>query len=160
MKTLVIYDSMYGNTEKIAQAIAGGLAGGGCTEVLHVSAVKLQEVTSANLLIVGSPTQGGRPTKDIYAFLHGLPSLKVTRVAAFDTRFDIHECSPGLRALMHAIGYAAGKIARSLSAKGGEIAAAPEGFIVTATNGPLRQGELERAAEWAATLRSAKDVMV
>jgi flavodoxin I len=50
---------------------------------------------------------------------------------------------------MKVIGYAAPKIAKSLIAKGGRQVAPPEGFIVLDKEGPLRDGELERAAAWA-----------
>jgi len=46
-------------------------------------------------------------------------------------------------------GYAAGRIARNLKGKGGNLIASPEGFLVTSTKGPLKEGELERAAGWA-----------
>lgn len=160
MKTLVIYDSLYGNTEKIAHAIANGLSGGGCVEVLHVDAVTLQDVISSSLLIVGSPTQGGRATHGVQNFLTELPkqALSQIRVAAFDTRFDAQDRSAGLKLLMKTIGYASGKIAHQMMSKGGQLVASPEGFIVETTNGPLREGELERAAIWAAKLRSSQTV--
>jgi hypothetical protein len=56
---------------------------------------------------------------------------------------------------MKVIGYAAPRISSGLQAKGGRLAAAPEGFIVEDKEGPLKQGELERAASWARSLVSA-----
>ncbi len=53
-------------------------------------------------------------------------------------------------------GYAAGHIADSLKAQGGHIAAPPEGFIVDGKEGPLKQGELERAARWAKAILEGK----
>src|SRR5579859_728548 len=149
MKALVIYDSMYGNTEKIAQAIANGLTGE--VKVVPVGTMNASEVRSFDLLIVGSPVHGGRATPAIDAFLKQLPahSLEGKSVAAFDTRFEAKEQGVGLRLLMSVIRYAAERIARELVKKGGTLAAEPEGFIVEQKEGPLKEGERERASQWA-----------
>ena len=67
-----------------------------------------------------------------------------------DTRADIEQVDSAILTLMAGIfGYAAKPIGNKLVRKGGELATAPEGFAVEGTEGPLRDGELERAAEWA-----------
>jgi len=149
MKAVVIYDSVYGNTEKIAQAIGDGLAGD--AKVVRVGDVNPSELQAFDLLIVGSPVHGGRATPAIEALLQQLPahSLEGKRVAAFDTRFESEEQGIGLRILMSVIRYAAERIAKELAKKGGRLAAEPEGFIVEQKEGPLKQGELERASTWA-----------
>jgi flavodoxin I len=143
MKALIVYDSVYGNTEKIARAIAGALAPSGEVKVLRAGEVNPSELVSLDLLIVGSPTQGGRPTKAILDFLNKLPepAVKGVNVAAFDTRFTTK--------LVAIFGYAAGKIAGSLKTKGGALILPPEAFFVKSKEGPLKEGELERAAGWA-----------
>ena len=50
---------------------------------------------------------------------------------------------------MSVIRYAAERIAKDLVKKGGRLVAEPEGFIVENKEGPLKQGELERASKWA-----------
>jgi hypothetical protein len=60
--------------------------------------------------------------------------------------------SPILRFLVKTGGYAAKSIAKRLEKAGGKLAAPPEGFAVKGTEGPMKQGELERAAEWAKRL--------
>ena len=149
MKALVIYDSVYGNTQKIAQAIGDGLTGE--VKVVPVGDMNASELRSFDLLIVGSPVHGGRATPSIDAFLQQLPShsLEGKSVAAFDTRFEAEEQGIGLRILMSVIRYAAQRIARDLAKKGGRLVAEPEGFIVEQKEGPLKQGELERAGHWA-----------
>lgn len=149
MKALVIYDSVYGNTQKIAQAIGDGLTGE--VKVVPVGDMNASEVRSFDLLVVGSPVHGGRATPSIEAFLQQLPAhaLEGKSVAAFDTRFEAEEQGIGLRILMSVIRYAAERIARELAKKGGRLAAEPEGFIVEQKEGPLKQGELERASQWA-----------
>lgn len=149
MKALIIYDSVYGNTEKIAQAIGHGLTGE--VRVARVGDVNASEVKTFDLLIVGSPVHGGRATPVIDAFLKQIPAhaLEGMRVAAFDTRFEAEEQGIGLRILMNVIRYAAERIAKDLVKKGGKLVAEPEGFIVENKEGPLKQGELERASNWA-----------
>lgn len=157
MRGLVVYDSVYGNTEKIAEAISSGIAISNEVETLHVKRVDHKAIKSFDLLVVGSPTHGGRPTPDVQAFLNkiGESALYGVQVAAFDTRFSAKDQNIGLRFLMRAIGYAADKIARKLKALGGQLVLSAEGFIVIDREGPLKEGELERAAEWGKSINTA-----
>ena len=152
MKTLVIYDSFFGNTEKIAQAIGDALGAPADVRVLRVGEVKPEQLGGNGLLIVGSPTRGFRPTPAVAEFLKGIPAgaLKGVKVSAFDTRIALEDIkSPVLRTMVKIGGFAAKPIADGLKKKGGELAAAPEGFFVEGQEGPLKEGELERAAAWA-----------
>ncbi|OGO24975.1 MAG: flavodoxin [Chloroflexi bacterium RBG_16_50_9] len=143
MKALTVYDSVYGNTEQIARAIAGAIDPSGGVKILRAGEAKPSDLESIDLLIVGSPTQGGRPTPATQSFLNQVSgsAIKEIKVAAFDTRISTK--------LVGIFGYAAGKIADSLKRKGATLVASPEGFFVKSTKGPLREGELERAASWA-----------
>ena len=152
MKALVVYDSVFGNTEKVAQAMGQALSAMAETQTLRVGDVKADHLSSLDALLVGSPTRAFSPTPAIRKWLRGLPanSLQGARVAAFDTRADIEQVDSAILTLMAGIfGYAAKPIGNKLVRKGGELATAPEGFAVEGTEGPLRDGELERAAEWA-----------
>ena len=152
MKALVIYDSFFGNTEQIARAIGNALGSQGEVEVLRVSNVKPEQLTGLSLLIVGSPTRAFRPTPAISSFLGGIPAngLQGVKVAAFDTRMSTQDAnSPILAFFVKLFGYAAKPIADKLKKKGGELAIPPEGFFVKGSEGPLKEGELERAAAWA-----------
>ena len=150
MKALIVYDSVYGNTEKIARAIAEAITPSGEVKVLQAGEANPSELESTDLLIVGSPTHGGRPTPAVQEFLNKDPklSLQGINVAAFDTRIPTK--------LVKVFGYAAGRIARNLKGKGGTLIASPEGFFVTASKGPLKEGELERAAGWAKGILEGK----
>lgn len=141
MKVLIVYDSVYGNTEKIAKAIGDAITGE--VKVLRVGGVNSSELKTFGLLIVGSPTHGGRPTSAIQDFLKEIsePVIRGISVAAFDTRLTTR--------LVRIFGYAAGRIAKSLKRNGGTLIASPEGFFVKGKEGPLKEGELERAARWA-----------
>ena len=103
---------------------------------------------------------GGRATPALDAFIKNLPvdSLQGKSVAAFDTRFESEDQGVGLRLLMSVIRYAAPRIAKGLEKKGGVLVTEPEGFIVENKEGPLKQGELERASMWAKQLSLAKEV--
>ena len=141
MKTLIVYDSVYGNTEQIAQAI--GEAIGGEVSLARAAEVDVSELKALDLLVVGAPTHGGRPSPGMRDFLDKVqaPALTGTKVAAFDTRHS----SRWARIL----GFAAGRIAKDLRKKGGALVLPPEGFFVEGTEGPLKEGELEQAAAWA-----------
>ena len=149
MKALIVYDSIYGNTRKIAQSIGGAITGD--VKVLRAGEVNLSELESISFLIVGSPTQGFRATKPIQAFIESISgdTLKGVNVAVFDTRIPANEVGKGLRLLMKMGGYAAPRIAQALNKKGGNLVAPAEGFFVKDKEGPLKEGELERAISWA-----------
>ncbi len=144
MKTLVVYDSVQGNTEKIAESIGTALSGQ--NKVLHVKRARAEDIDGVDRLIIGSPTHEGKATEAVTSFLNTIsPSrLEHVKVAAFDTRLS--------GKLVGIFGYAAGKIMAELSKKGGTAIAAPAGFFVRGRNGPLQERELKRAAEWAKAL--------
>jgi flavodoxin I len=154
MKTLVIYDSAYGNTEQIAQAIGHGISGD--VNVLRVSDVKPAQLLGVELLIIGSPTQRFRPLQTMSNWLNGIPqsSLNGVRAAAFDTRLTMDEINKTsvLAFFVKLSGdsaYAAKHIADRLKKKGARLIVPPAGFYVEGMEGPLVQGELVRAADWA-----------
>jgi flavodoxin len=162
MKALVVYDSAYGNTERIAQVIGEALGAPEEVSVQRAGTIKTDPLTEVRLLIVGSPTQRFRPLPTISSLLKGLApnSLKGVHVAAFDTRLsqsNIDE-TPVLAFFVKLIGrgaYAAGPIADQLKKKGGKLVGSPAGFYVEGMEGPLVQGELERAQQWAKQILAA-----
>lgn len=158
MKSLVVYDSAYGNTAKVAKAIGKSLQRYGKVDVLQVAEVHVADHDDLDLLVIGSPTQGGRPTKDIENWIDSLPAWLLLRaeIAVFDTRFALKEHNTGLQLLMRVIGFAAPKMAHNIRQEGGKVIAEPEGFIVREKDGPLSQGENDRAGAWATALVAAK----
>jgi flavodoxin I len=145
MKTLVVYDSLHGNTKAIAQAIADAVGDAipGEVDVLQVDDTSASELGAYDLLIVGAPTHGARPSEDTQAFLDRIEprTLEGVKVAGFDTRMT--------NRLITLFGVAAPKIVKALQDKGGTLAGPPGDFFVAGGKGPLREGELERAAAWA-----------
>jgi flavodoxin len=153
VKALVVYDSVFGNTGQIAEAIGDALGSFGDVEALQVGDVRAEQLAGVDLLVVGSPTRQFSPTGAITELLKGIPGagLADVKVAAFDTRFTVEEIEKVriLAFFVRIFGYAAEPIAKRLVKKGGELATDPEGFYVDGTEGPLREGELQRAARWA-----------
>jgi flavodoxin I len=157
MKALVLFDSVFGNTEKVAQAIAAALGSPDEVTWIRIGDANLVVFQGVNLLVVGSPTRGFRPTPALTQFLKNIPSGGLTgiKVAAFDTRIPPKEIesSPAiLRIMVKFFGYADKRIAGLLTKKGGQLVGETNGFFVHGTEGPLYDGELDRAAEWAKKL--------
>ncbi len=146
MKKLLVYDSYFGNTKQVAQGIANNLA----AKIIKASNVKISDLDKIEMLIIGSPTRGGRASEEVQKFLENIPegALKNVKVAAFDTRISEKDINFALRILVKTIGYAAPKLADILISKGGELVISPEGFIVKGKEGPLLAGEIERATGW------------
>ena len=154
MKALVIYDSVYGNTEKIAQAVGAAISAvpGSQVETVLLRNVKPEQVVGLDMLIVGAPTQRFRTTPAMTDFLKRIPAdgLKGVRVAAFDTRLSLNDIeSATFRFIIKTGGFAAKHILDRLKKCGGDAILPPEGFLVKDMEGPLLDGELERAADWA-----------
>jgi flavodoxin len=156
VKAMIVYDSLYGNTERIAQAIGHALGSREEVEIRRVSDVKPEQLAGLELLIVGSPTQRFRPTAAINNLLKSIPKngMRGVKVAAFDTRLAVSdiEKTPVLAYFVRLFGrsaYAAKPISGRLTKRGGELIIPPEGFFVHGMQGPLQEGELERAADWA-----------
>jgi flavodoxin I len=145
---LVVYDSYFGNTEKVAQGIAEAING----QAKKVNAVTEEDLANLQVLFVGSPTRAFRPTPAILTFINDLDSTKMQKVkaAAFDTRIPKDQADSGfLRFMISLFGYADKKITKKLQNKKAILALESEGFGVSGTEGPLLDGELERAKDWA-----------
>jgi flavodoxin I len=143
MKTVVVYDSVYGNTEIIARAIGDAIPGE--VQVLRVDQVTASDLETVELLVIGSPTHGAMPTEAAQALVEriGSPARDGAKVATFDTRLT-------WGFLERWGGFAAPKMADTLQEKGWTLAGEPGGFFVKGLRkGPLKRGESDRAAAWA-----------
>jgi flavorubredoxin len=136
MKALVVYYSMFGNTEKVAMALAAGLKSGGVdASVIKVDAVKFDEIGAVGLLCVGSPVQAWNAPTPIKQFLESLKSvegLSRKKAFAFDTKVK-----------NRLAGDAGGKIERKLKALGLTIAKPHASAIVKGREGPLEEDSEE-----------------
>jgi flavodoxin len=155
MNALVLYESRFGNTERIAEAVALALQEAIPTRLAAVEEVTdcVETLRGVDLLVVGGPTHShgiSQRLQDAVACLdeHSLDGI---RVAAFDTRI------PGPRLMT---GSAAVRLARLLRRRGGWLVVPPVNFIVEGREGPLGSGELEHARAWATEVLHAVGVRV
>ena len=152
MKSLVVYDSQYGNTKKIAEAIGSALESYGRVLVMHASDVQPGDLMGINRLIVGSPAQQLNATPAVLNWIKTIPrdGLKGVKSAAFDTRLT-KEGSNRIKLLpflARIFGYMAKPISDRLEKKGAEIALPQESFYLADREGSLLDQELERASDW------------
>jgi len=161
-RALVIYESMYGNTEQIARAIGEGLATRMPVEVVDVGVAPTKLAADVRLVVVGGPTHAfgmSRPSTresaaketesplvssgiGVREWLETLePPAELPVAAAYDTHVDHPK-------LLRHLGSAATAIAKRLEKLGIDVVAEPEHFWVTGSLGPLREGELERARDF------------
>lgn len=151
MNVLILFDSYFGNTEKVAREIAGVFADDNA-KAIKVGEFQPDQLKGVDLLIAGAPTRGFRPSEGMGSFLKSLPAgaLNGVKVAAFDTRILEKDVKQGfVRFMMRSFGYAAESIAKALVKAGGAQVLPPAGYAVKESEGPLYEGELERAAAWA-----------
>lgn len=144
MKTLVVYGTRYGNTEKIALAISTGLRSVGVVEMLTVEKAEAVRLRDFDLIVVGGPTEGHGVTDAVDAYIEEIgEAFSGITVATFDTR---------LRWPKWMSGSAADSIARRLENFGAILIVPPASFIVTGKPVTLEPGELERAEAWGRAL--------
>lgn len=145
MKALVIHDSLFGNTAQVAEAIAVALREGGAVDVALTDEVGPSKLLDADLLVVGGPTQHQSASPLMRDWLDNVVRSDVEDklVAAFDTRYEMHPWVSGSAARF---------IARRLRRMGGLLIAPAESFFVVDREGPLKDGELERATDWGRAL--------
>jgi flavodoxin len=159
MTALVLYESVYGNTEQLAQAIAAAMAPTFSVRLARADEVSSIDAAGVDLLIVGGPTHRQRISATLAAVLEATPrgALKGVQVAAFDTRY---------RMAAWLSGSAARRIARRLRRLGGSLVIPEESFFMERDVPPegtkrrhemehLEPGELQRAAEWAQKVEEA-----
>lgn len=132
-KALVVYYSVYGNTEKVAKALAAGLEKGKIdVEVVKTDDVKYDELSKVDLLCVGSPVHAfgvSNPAKKFLERLKSVEGLSGKKAFAFDTKLK-----SGL------MGRAGGKIEKKLKDLGLTIVKHSESAVVKGTKGPLEEG--------------------
>lgn len=159
MKALVVFESMFGNTEKVARAVADGLRGHMDVELVVAAEAPAPLLDLVDLVVVGGPTHAFSMTRSstregavqqgahadaakggIREWIDRLhPGPHSELVATFDTRVG---------KVRHLPGSAAKAAARALRTHGYSSVGRPESFFVEDVAGPLFDGELERAQEW------------
>lgn len=140
MEILVVFGSQYGNTQRIARAIARALSSDHHVRVIPAAAASEISDAGVDLLFVGAPTQMRGLRLLAKPFLDGLKQRRFagTAAVAFDTRMDL-----GPQLLGSTV------ISRHLVDAGCRLVTQPESFLVLGLEGPLADGEEERAEAWA-----------
>jgi len=165
MNAVVVYESLWGNTEAIARSIAEGI--GPEAEALATDEASLAVVATADLIVAGSPVfafslptdsiresiardEADAPTPpdlshpSLRSWLESLPHGQ-GRFAAFETRiwWSPRGATGAIEARLQRAGYT--RIAKA------------QKFVVKAKYGPLRDGELDRARQWGMELGQAME---
>lgn len=150
MNTCIVYDSAFGNTRQVAEALANALREFGQVEIVAVERTHPLELANMDVLILGSPTQGWRPTPTMRDLLEYIPAeaLNKLTIACFDTRYE--------RSTM-ITGSAAKQMAKRLHKRGASHLLPVKSFFVEGTLGPLKAGELEEAVKWSHIIRYIVD---
>jgi len=160
LRARVVYESMFGNSQWVAQAVAQGLRLEGF-DVDVVNVADAAHTDNEDLLVVGAPTHAfslSRASTRADAVKQGAPPEAATtglrewieaekkpaggsrRLAAvFDTR---------VRKVKHLPAAASRKAAHLMTKKGYELVVPPHGFLVEDVDGPLSDGQLELATGW------------
>ncbi len=155
MNALIVYDSKFGNTERIARVVAERL---GSARLIRAEEAGALGRTECDLLIVAGPTQRQGVSPALREWLERIPrgALKDVPAAAFDTRYRMSQFLSGS---------AAARIASRLKRAGARLVVPLESFFMERDVPPqgekrrhelerLEQGEEERATEWAASILS------
>ncbi|MFI7700586.1 flavodoxin family protein [Nonomuraea sp. NPDC049480] len=166
MHALVVYESMYGNTKEIAEAVAEGLAARMPAEVVEVGSAPSAVGEEVRLLVVGGPThafsmsrastrksaaeQAERPLVSRGdGVREWLATLRTSSAGLGSAAFDTRIVKPRMP------GSAARAVAKRLRRLGIRAVAPAQSFYVSGTQGPLVEGELERARQWGESLAAS-----
>ena len=152
MKTLIVYFSKFGNTRRVAQAVAETMKQAGDTRVVSIERLTASDLEGVDLVVLGSPTHGFTVPEAVRSTLAALPPgiLAGKSVAAFDTT---------VRPWPLRLFRASPKLLRQLSQLGGKPVARPQTLFVqthstqgTGDHDLLLEGQIDRAQEWASEI--------
>lgn len=146
MNTLVVYDSYFINTLKVAEVVAGALKEQGHSVRLErIYQLDFSNLDGVDFIVIGAPTHNRGMPQPVKSVLKRLPkdTLANIKIATFDTRYKMSHRKSGSAAI---------DIDKMLKKLAGDLIVPPESFFVEERRGPLFEGELERAKFWAASL--------
>lgn len=150
MNILIIYDSLYGNTEKIAQYIAEKLKAKHNVTIEKVKDDSINKIKEAELIIIGSPTHGFNASQNTLNFIKQLNNeiLKDKKIAVFDTRTIPTDVPKFFRFMIQKAGYASPKLEKFFKTMGCNIIAESIGINVHGKEGPIVEGEMNKIDNW------------
>ncbi len=140
VKTIIVYDSWFGNTQAVAEAIGKGINEIEKTAVVikKIKDVDPIEVLAYDVLLIGSPNHMGGPTRSVRKFIDklGLLELDEKKVAVFDTyvRKNVH------------VGKTVRKMEKIIKEKisGLKLIVGGLSILVKGVRGPVMSGELSK----------------
>ena len=147
MKALIVYYSQFGNTRQVAEAIAAVLQREGQARTLGAEQLAAADLEGVDLVVMGAPTHKMNLPQAVRPVFENLPGriLRGVPIAAFDTSYEMS----GLLAHLTA----ARRVDAKLRKLGGKRLVPPETFHVEHHHeGPLLDGEIERARRWAGSI--------
>lgn len=147
MNALVVYHSQFGNTQQVAEAIAEVLQGAGAARALSAEHLTAAELRDVDLVVMGTPTHKMNLPRAVQPVFEKLPrrSLRGVPIAVFDTSYKMSAFLARFTA--------AKRVDGKLCKLGGKRLVPPETFYVEEHHeGPLYDGEIERAGAWAKTI--------
>jgi flavodoxin len=149
MRILIVYDSVYGNTEKIAFALREAVTGHD-ERLMRASELNLHDLEGAGVVFFGTPTHGGKYSEEFKELLERLPdgSLSGLTAAVFDTSMPEEGQGFITKKVVKFFGHASPKLSEALEKKGARVLSV-DSFMVQGKEGPVLPGETERAKAWA-----------
>jgi flavodoxin len=166
MKALVVYESMFGNTEQIARAVAAGIGETVDVQLTEAADAPTDPGPDVALIVAGGPTHafsmsrentradaiskgahGGEREFGLREWMAALPSGEhAEKIATFDTK---------IKSMRHLPGSAAKSAAKAARRHGYESVAKAQSFYVDDVDGPLLDGEIDRARAWGRQLATS-----
>ena len=147
-RAIIIYESKYGNTKRVAEVIAEGMREvPGVEAVLNeVKGVELDKITEFDAILVGSPNHMGSATKGIRKFIDelGRLSLGVKLGAVFDTYIG-RDFEKAVKKMEKQIGE---------KVPGLKLATPGLSIKVEGMKGPISEGELPKGKEFGIKMAS------
>jgi flavodoxin len=132
MKTIVIYDSMFGNTEKVAGALASGMREQGIeVDCVRANTADVGALGAYDMIIIGGPTHGRGLSQTMKTFMNQLneADVKDKKAFAFDTKLK-----------SRLAGSAAKGIEQRMEQNGMKVVMPHVSAIVRGREGPLHEG--------------------
>jgi hypothetical protein len=170
MRTLVLFESMYGHTRRIAEAIGDGVGPAGEARVMPIGEVTDDLVAWADLVVLGGPTHARGMSSE--ASRANAVETAATPDGWSEMTLDAGASGPGIREWLEGVagdgkpaaafdtrikapafltGRASGEIAKGLRGHGFAVVVDPESFLVD-SHSRLVEGEIERARRWGSRL--------
>ena len=152
MNALVVYHSEYGNTQQVAEAIVDAFQRAGAARTLSADHLTEAELSDVDLFVMGTPTHKMNLPEAVRPVFEGLPqrALRGVPIAAYDTSYTMSAFLARFTA--------AKRLDGKLRRLGGKRLVPPETFHVERHHeGPLCNGEIERARRWAESILERLD---